>query len=240
MVLENIEAIRQKILEQLDRYPENQVQEIREQVETASDEELEEFLLSQKNQSSQGQCIFCEIADGKIDSIKIYEDKNILAVLEIMPASRGHILVFPKEHKHFIQEVDDKILNRLMNFVKNISPIIIKTLNAEGISIYIPQGQIAGQRIPHFVINLIPRYKEDKERIVFDWQREKKETEELEGIAEKIRKEAKDYFKQQANKERKEKEEKIQTEEKEQIELPLPPKEKKEENIPKISRKIPN
>lgn len=251
MVLENIETIRQKILDQLSSYPENQVREIREQVENATDEELEEFLMSQQNQPSQEQCIFCEIAKGTMDSVKIYEDKDIIAVLEIMPASPGHILVFPKEHKHFIQELDDKVLNKLMNFVKNISPVIIKTLDAGGISIYLPQGQIAGQRIPHFVINVIPRYKEDKEKIVFEWQREKKENEELEKIAQKLKKEAQNYFKQQLSEETiREKDKPISK--REEINVPKLPIQKteekshenKEENkiedIQKILRKIPN
>lgn len=257
MVLENIEAIRRKILDQLFNYPEDQVREIREQVENATDEELEEFILSQKGQSNQMQCIFCEIAKGTMDSVKIYEDKDIIAVLEILPASSGHILVFPKEHKHFIQEVDDKILNKLMNFVKNISPVIVKTLGAEGISIYIPQGQIAGQRIPHFVINIIPRYKEDKEKIVFEWQREKKENEELEKIAEKLKKEAQNYFKEQVDIETHKNKvfgaQKAElSSEKEEIIVPKPPMQKEvksekteqssepEEKIIKISRKIPN
>lgn len=248
MVLENIEAIRQKILDQLSNYPEDQVREIREQIEDASDEELEEFLMSQQAQSNQTQCIFCEIARGNTASFKIYEDNGVMAVLDIMPGSRGHILVFPKEHKHFIQEIEDKLLNKMMNFVKNISPAIIRTMNAEGISIYIPQGQIAGQRIPHFVINVIPRYKEDKEKIVFDWQREKIENDELEKIAQKIKEEAKNYFKQQTDaeiiKEKKEIKEEIivpkkliQKEEEKNIEKK---EEKKPETIQKISRKIPN
>ncbi|MBS3073279.1 HIT family protein [Candidatus Pacearchaeota archaeon] len=240
MVLENIETIRRKILDQLSNYPEDQVREIREQVENATDEELEEFVMSQQNQSHQTQCIFCEIAKGTMNSVKIYEDKDIIAVLEIMPASQGHILVFPKEHKHFIQEVDDKILNKLMNFVKNISPIIIKMLNAEGISIYIPQGQIAGQGIPHFVINIIPRYKEDKEKIVFDWQREKKENEELEIVAEKLKKEAKEYFKQQTSRDNREKEELIVEKKKVIEEKTEENKEEKKIELPKFPRKIPN
>lgn len=191
MALKNAEAIRQKILEELSKYPKEKVEDLIEQIENASEEELEDFILSQQKQSQhlagKEECIFCSIILGKIETIKIYEDNEIMAILDIMPASLGHILVFPKQHKHFIQEIDDKILSKIFIFIKQISPVIVKILKAEGISIYIPQGQIAGQRIPHFAVNVIPRYNNDK--IAFEWNREKKDKKELEKIADKIKKE---------------------------------------------------
>ncbi len=190
MAIKNIEEIRKKILEELSRYPKEKIGNLMEEIESATEEEIEQFILNQQKMQ-QGQqtneCIFCNIILGKTETIKIYEDNEIMAILDIMPASLGHILIFPKQHKHFIQEVDDTVLSKIFVFIKKISPIIIQILKAEGISIYIPQGQIAGQRIPHFSINIIPRYSEDK--LNFDWQREKKEKKDLEKIAESLKKE---------------------------------------------------
>ena len=93
---EQIEAIRQKLLEQIESMPPEQAEQLREQIEEMSDAELIEFLKRQgkaKGQSGQVQeCIFCLISEGKIESHKIYEDSEILAVLDINPISNGHAL----------------------------------------------------------------------------------------------------------------------------------------------------
>jgi histidine triad (HIT) family protein len=47
-------------------------------------------------------CIFCQIAAGKIPSYKIYEDKNYLAFLDIFPKTEGHTLVIPKTHVNWV------------------------------------------------------------------------------------------------------------------------------------------
>ena len=56
------------------------------------DEEQIEFL---KQQQGKSQCLFCNISDGKISSYKIYEDDGVLGILDINPASKGHVIVFP-------------------------------------------------------------------------------------------------------------------------------------------------
>ncbi|MDP3917548.1 MAG: HIT domain-containing protein, partial [Nanoarchaeota archaeon] len=47
---------------------------------------------------SGNQCVFCSIIEGKIGSAKIYEDDIVVCVLDIFPASKGHMLVIPKKH----------------------------------------------------------------------------------------------------------------------------------------------
>lgn len=179
---EQAEEVKKQLLEQIKKLPKDQAKGLKEEIEQATPEELEEFI---KAQQKEQKCIFCEIVSGKIPSIKIYEDSDILVIMEIMPASKGHILVMPKEHKQFIQELSEKVLNKLMYFMKTVSPILVKELDAKSMSIYIPQGQLAGQRFPHLVINLIPRYESDN--ISFDWEHKKADEKDLEKIANKIR-----------------------------------------------------
>ena len=52
-------------------------------------------------------CIICQIIDGKIPSKKIYEDDNILAILDLNGANPGHAFVMPKEHFPIIEQVPD-------------------------------------------------------------------------------------------------------------------------------------
>ncbi|MCX6742138.1 MAG: HIT family protein [Candidatus Pacearchaeota archaeon] len=182
---EQAEQVRKQLLAQIAKLPKEQQGDLKEQIEEATPSELEEFIKQSQGKGEGGKCIFCEIIAGKIDSVKVYEDNDIVAVMEIMPASKGHILVIPRQHFQFIQEIPEKVLNKLFYFVKVTTPLLTKILDAKAVSIYIPQGVLAGQRIQHFVINLIPRYESDG--LVFDWEHKKTDTKNLEEIAEKIR-----------------------------------------------------
>ena len=41
-------------------------------------------------------CIFCDIVDKKIDSYIVYENKLLMAILDIDPINEGHILLITK------------------------------------------------------------------------------------------------------------------------------------------------
>jgi len=43
-------------------------------------------------------CVFCEIVKGNIESFKIAENKEFIAILDIKPLVRGQALVIPKKH----------------------------------------------------------------------------------------------------------------------------------------------
>jgi len=43
-------------------------------------------------------CVFCAIVAGEAPAIKIYEEDDYLAILDIRPFTRGHTLVIPKRH----------------------------------------------------------------------------------------------------------------------------------------------
>ena len=39
-------------------------------------------------------CVFCKIINGEIPSTKVYEDDEVLAILDLSQAEKGHTLVF--------------------------------------------------------------------------------------------------------------------------------------------------
>ena len=50
-------------------------------------------------------CIFCKIASGEIPSNTIYENSEFKVIMDIAPASKGHVLIIPKEHFKDIYEI---------------------------------------------------------------------------------------------------------------------------------------
>ena len=43
--------------------------------------------------------LFAKILRGEIPSVKVYEDDEVLAFMDVFPQSRGHVLVVPKNAK---------------------------------------------------------------------------------------------------------------------------------------------
>ncbi len=106
-------------------------------------------------------CVFCKIINNEIPSTKIYEDKDVLVMLDIRPASKkgGHCLVIPKKHFELIYEIPDELLNKINLVIKKMSKALLKF--GEGLNILQNNKEVAGQAIPHVHFHLIPRFKND-------------------------------------------------------------------------------
>ncbi len=102
-------------------------------------------------------CIFCQIAAGKVPSKKTYEDSKVLAFLDINPVTEGHTLVVPKTHYETISQVPDSELGVIFGVVKKLATNLKVKLGADGLNIIQNNGKAAGQEIPHFHVHIIPR-----------------------------------------------------------------------------------
>ena len=59
-------------------------------------------------------CIFCDIIDHKIPSKVVYEDDNVLAILDISQVTYGHTIVMPKKHVANILEADTETVKQYL------------------------------------------------------------------------------------------------------------------------------
>jgi len=106
-------------------------------------------------------CIFCKIVMGTIPSEKIYEDKVVLAFLDIEPVNIGHTLIIPKEHFENLYDLPEEMAGYIIKIAKKISAAIRKT-GAEGTVVSMNNGEHAGQTVFHSHTHIIPRFKTDK------------------------------------------------------------------------------
>ena len=104
------EQIRKKLLEEVEKLPAEQASAIREQIKKATPEQLVAFVQQAQKKAGAGtagkgagECIFCQIISGKLETVKIYEDDEIIVVLDLYPATKGHILIMPKQHFQFAE-----------------------------------------------------------------------------------------------------------------------------------------
>ncbi len=129
-------------------------------------------------------CLFCKLVEGEVPSMRVYEDEDTLAFLDIKPNNPGHTLVIPKKHSENLYDMDDHSLATVIRTVQKVAKAIKAAVGADGINLAMNNEPAAGQVIFHPHIHVIPRFKEDGYR---HWpQRSYKEGEAAE-IAEKIR-----------------------------------------------------
>ena len=102
-------------------------------------------------------CIFCKIASKEIPAKILHEDDKIVCVLDINPASEGHILIFPKEHYMILPHIPEDLLKHLFKTAKLMSKTLLKSLQTGGTSIFIANGMAAGQKAPHVLLHVFPR-----------------------------------------------------------------------------------
>ena len=130
-----------------------QVKAIQEKLKNMSPDELKKLVKQQ--------CLFCQISSGKVESRKIYEDDELLAILDINPASKGHTIVLPKEHYQILAQIPEDLASKLFNVANKLAAILFDVVKAGGTNIFIANGPAAGQKSPHAVIHIIPRHEGD-------------------------------------------------------------------------------
>lgn len=132
-------------------------------------------------------CIFCKIAGGEIPSKTIYEDEEFRVILDLGPATKGHALILPKNHSANLYELPEDTAAHVMVLAKRMAVQMKEKLHCDGFNLVQNNGEIAGQTVFHFHMHLIPRYKDDGQRIA--WEPGKPSQEELEEIKDQIVKE---------------------------------------------------
>ncbi|KAJ5075924.1 hit family protein [Anaeramoeba ignava] len=110
---------------------------------------------------NQKNCIFCKIIKGEIPSYKIYEDENTLAFLDIKPLSKGHVLVIPKKHVEYLNELDEETAKEVMGIIPKIASAVISQEGVEGWNLLSNNGKFSGQEIFHIHFHIIPRRNKD-------------------------------------------------------------------------------
>jgi len=117
-------------------------------------------------------CIFCKIAKGEVDSAKIWEDENFLAILDVNPNTKGMTLVLPKQHyDSYVFDMPENIYQQLMLVSKKVARILEKGLAVKRVALV-----MEGMGVNHSHIKLYPLYGIDakfqemwaKDRIFFD------------------------------------------------------------------------
>ena len=144
---EQIEELKDQLRAQVDKLPEEQKEQALKQIEEMSDEAIE-AMLKQQQSSQSSKTIFRSIVSGEIPSRVIDQNKEAIAVLDIKPISKGHIIIIPKDP---VTEAKS-LPSQAFSLAKKLSKHISKKLNAKSseIQTHFSFGEI--------IVNVIPIY----------------------------------------------------------------------------------
>jgi histidine triad (HIT) family protein len=106
--------------------------------------------------------IFAKILRGEAPCVKLYEDADTLAFMDIMPRAPGHLLVIPKSPARNLLDVDPPALAALMPVVQKLARAARAALSADGVSVFQFNETAGGQVVFHLHVHVIPRFEGDK------------------------------------------------------------------------------
>jgi histidine triad (HIT) family protein len=117
-------------------------------------------------------CIFCKIINGEESSVKIWEDENFIAILDINPNTKGMTVLITKDHfTSYFNELPEDLYSKFFGTVKKVSKKLERGLGVKRVAVV-----VEGLGINHAHIKLYPifglksRFEEiwAKDKIYFD------------------------------------------------------------------------
>jgi histidine triad (HIT) family protein len=126
------------------------------------------------------ECKHCEVISKKENLV--YEDNEIVAFLSKEPASIGHIIILPREHRTILEQMTTSEISKMFVISNKLSAAEFGSLGLGGTNLIVNNGVAAGQEVPHVAMHLIPRMQQG-DNLKLEWQ-PKQLSEEEKSIAE--------------------------------------------------------
>ncbi len=101
-------------------------------------------------------CLFCKIARKEVEAKILYEDDDVMVIMDAYPDTDGHTLVIPKKHYEDIYSIDREIFLKIIDTGKRYATKLMTTLDKSALTFLVNYGD--AQVIKHFHLHLLPNY----------------------------------------------------------------------------------
>jgi histidine triad (HIT) family protein len=101
-------------------------------------------------------CLFCNMAQGKMQVDKLYEDDLVYSIRDIHPRAPVHVMVIPKQHIDSATDLTEEhgpLLGRL--FAAAAQMARQEGLDERGYRLALNVGEHGGMTIPHLHLHLL-------------------------------------------------------------------------------------
>jgi diadenosine tetraphosphate (Ap4A) HIT family hydrolase len=107
-------------------------------------------------------CIFCGIAAGREPASFVHRDAELVAFMSNAPVNPGHLLVIPHEHAPTLADLGPDLAAALFRAAQRLASALRRsTLRCEGLNLFLADGVVASQLVPHVHLHVIPRFAGD-------------------------------------------------------------------------------
>ena len=108
-------------------------------------------------------CIFCRIVQGDAPASFVHRDELVSVFLDIRPVTPGHLLVVPNQHVVLSHELPDATADRIFSIARQAARALRQgeVVRADGVNLFVADGEAAGQEVFHTHLHVIPRFEDD-------------------------------------------------------------------------------
>jgi histidine triad (HIT) family protein len=100
-------------------------------------------------------CIFDQIASGKIPSDVVYQDETVMAFKDLHPKAPVHVLIIPKKHIATMADITQDDLP-VLGHMMEVANIVAGKMGIPGAyKLVINTGEAAGQVVMHLHMHLL-------------------------------------------------------------------------------------
>jgi ATP adenylyltransferase len=109
-------------------------------------------------------CIFCNRKHNGDDreDLVLYRGKHTIVMLNKYPYNNGHLMIAPKRHVGFFEDLKPEEMNDLMAGIQRCIVLLKKVLSPHGFNIGANVGKAAGAGVDdHLHFHIVPRWEGD-------------------------------------------------------------------------------
>ena len=101
-------------------------------------------------------CIFCQIAVGKVPAEILYQDEEVIAFRDINPQAPAHLLIVPRRHipsLAYLSEGESSLIGHMASVANRLARS--EGVSGKGYRLVVNCGEWGGQLVPHLHMHLI-------------------------------------------------------------------------------------
>lgn len=98
-------------------------------------------------------CIFCRIVAGEIPSVRIHEDGEVIAFLDIAPMRPGHTVIVPRRHVETFEQLPAELAGRILGLGQQLAQRMKELYKVERVAFF-----FTGTDVAHAHAHVVPMH----------------------------------------------------------------------------------
>jgi histidine triad (HIT) family protein len=98
-------------------------------------------------------CLFCRMATRAVATDVVHEDQHVLAFLDIQPIRPGHVLIIPKQHFAYFEDMPADIAASVLGLGQRLARVMKRIYRVRQVGFL-----FAGSDIAHVHAHIVPMH----------------------------------------------------------------------------------